>query len=663
MSSVDAVVVGAGPNGLVAALTMARAGLSVEVLEAGDEPGGGCRTAELTLPGFRHDVCSAVHPLLLASPAFSDLDLAAHGVRLLTPTLAFAHPLDGGRAVCVGSNVGDAAASLGVDGRTYARTFGPLVRDIDQILPAFLGSMRSLPAHPIAAARFGLRGMGSAQHMARRFETEEARALVAGTAAHSMLPLTAPLSGVFPRLFTALAHRFGWPVVEGGTGVLVGALVAELSARGVRVQTGRFVKRLDELPPARAAVLDVTPRQLLDMTGDDMPRRYGNALGRYRYGPGVCKVDWALRGPVPWIAEGCREAVTIHVGGTFEEIARGEAAVNAGRHPEHPYCLVVQPSVVDRTRAPGGHHTLWAYCHVPNGSTEDMTERIERQIERFAPGFRDLVLARSTLTAVQEEEHNPSYVGGDINAGAATLRQMIFRPTVQWNPYRTALRGVYLCSASTPPGGGVHGMCGLGAASAVMKDLGCRMPRAGPMSGAPSYAWYRFRATRRAETSYLLTVVFLVAALGGLSMGAIAAARSTESSFTDYVAASHVPQLAVLDGVINPGLGLNSAYNPALLRKLSHLPHVAKVASEVELNMGPITSTNHPALTPTISSEASVGGLGLHRGPSHHALGPAARSPQGRRVRDGCRLRQGARLPPGPGGPHGLRHQHPALVG
>jgi len=464
--------VGAGPNGLVAALTLARAGLVVDVYEAADQPGGGCRTAELTLPGFRHDVCSAVHPLLVASPAFADIDLLAHGVRILTPSVAFAHPLDGGRAVCVGHSVDDVADSLGEDGPAYARTFSPLARDVDKILPAFLGSMRSLPAHPLAAAGFGLRGLSSAQRFARRFSTEEGQALVAGTAAHSMLPLTAPLSGVFPRLFTSLAHRYGWPVVEGGSAAIVGALVAEITALGGHIETGRLVKRLDDLPSARAVVLDVTPRQLLEMAADTVPRRYGRALGRYHYGPGVCKVDWALSGPVPWSAEGCRQAVTVHVGGTFSEIARGEADVNAGRHPDHPYCLVTQPCVVDPTRAPAGGHTLWAYCHVPNGSDVDMTERIEAQIERFAPGFRDLILGRATCTAVDEEERNPSYVGGDINAGAATLRQMVFRPTVQWNPYRTALRGVYLCSAATPPGGGVHGMCGLGAARAALHDLG-----------------------------------------------------------------------------------------------------------------------------------------------------------------------------------------------
>jgi phytoene dehydrogenase-like protein len=451
---------------------LARAGLAVDVYEAADQPGGGCRTAELTLPGFRHDVCSAVHPMLAVSPAFADIDLGSRGVRLLTPPVAFAHPLDTGHAVTLRGTVEDVAASLGEDRDAYTRWLGRLVRGLDRVLPAFLGSMRTVPRHPVAAASFGVRGLASARHVADRFNTTEGRALVAGTAAHSMLPLTAPLSGVFPRLFTALAHRDGWPVVAGGSGAVVDALVTELVERGGRVETGAMVKRLGDLPASRAVVLDLTPRQFVDMASGAIPRRAAAALSRYRYGPGVCKVDWALSGPVPWRAEGCDEAVTLHLGGTFEEIAQSEAEVNAGRHAERPYCLVTQPSVLDPSRAPNGQHTLWAYCHVPNGSDVDMTEQVEAQIERFAPGFRDLVLARSTMTAVQEEQHDPSYVGGDINAGAATLRQMIFRPTVQWNPYRTALRGVYLCSAATPPGGGVHGMCGLGAARAALRDLG-----------------------------------------------------------------------------------------------------------------------------------------------------------------------------------------------
>ncbi len=402
MRRADAIVVGAGPNGLVAAVILARAGLQVDVFEAQNEPGGGCRTAELTLPGFRHDVCSAVHPLLVASPAFRDIDLSTRGVRLVSPEIAFAHPLDGGRAVSVGDSVDEVAASLGGDGSVYRRLFSPLVRNVEKILPAFLGSMRSPPRHPLAAAGFGLRGLPSAQHLARRFHTEEGRALVAGTAAHSMLPLTAPLSGVFPQLFTALAHRYGWPVVAGGSAAIVDALVAELVGLDGRVETGHLVKRLDDLPPARVVLLDVTPRQLIEMAGDSLPGRYARALSRYRYGPGVCKVDWALSGPVPWSAEGCRRTVTVHVGGTFEEIARSEADVNAGRHAEHPYSPGDPAVRGGPARAPEGRHTLWAYCHVPNGSAVDMTGRIEAQIERFAPGFRDLILGRSTFTAVDE---------------------------------------------------------------------------------------------------------------------------------------------------------------------------------------------------------------------------------------------------------------------
>jgi phytoene dehydrogenase-like protein len=298
-----------------------------------------------------------------------------------------------------------------------------------------------------------------------------------------MLSFTAPLSGAFALLFTMLAHSLGWPVVEGGSGRVVDALAAELESLDGRIITGQWVKRLDDLPPAKATVLDVTPRQLIDLAADRLPGRYRRGLQRFRYGPGVCKVDWALDGPVPWQAERCREAVTLHVAGTYAEVAQSEADVSAGRHADHPFCLVTQPCVIDPTRAPAGKHTLWAYCHVPNGSNVDMTERMEAQIERFAPGFRDLILARATTTAAGAEEHNPSYVGGDIGAGAASLRQTIFRPTARWNPYRTGLKGVYLCSGSTPPGGGVHGMCGEGAANTVLHDLGQLAPRGFDPSG------------------------------------------------------------------------------------------------------------------------------------------------------------------------------------
>ena len=467
----DATVVGAGPNGLAAALTLARAGLSVDVYEGSDTPGGGCRTQELTLPGFHHDVCSAVHPLLVASPFFQGLDLSALGVSLLTPTVSFAHPLDGGRAAAVLRSVEDTAAGLGVDGRTYRRMFSWLAEDAEKILPTFLAPLRSIPRNPIVTARFGLTGLLSAKTVASRFSSDESRALVAGAAAHSMLPMTAPLSGAMARLFIMLAHSVGWPIVRGGSARIVDALCSQIESLGGRILTGTWVKSLGDLPPTTATVLDVTPRQLIAMAGDHMPGPYRRSLERFRYGPGICKVDWALSGPVPWSAPQCRDALTVHVCGDFADVARSESDVNAGRHTDKPYCLVTQPCVMDQTRAPEGKHVLWGYCHVPNGSSVDMRERMEAQIERFAPGFRDLILAHATVTAVQAEEHNPSYVGGDINAGAASLRQTVFRPTARWNPYRTGLKGVYLCSGSTPPGGGVHGMCGEGAAKTALHDL------------------------------------------------------------------------------------------------------------------------------------------------------------------------------------------------
>lgn len=472
MRRADAIVVGSGPNGLAAALTLARRGLVVDVMEGADTPGGGCRTAELTLPGFHHDVCSAVHTLLEASPFFARCDLSAHSVKLLTPRIAFAHPLDRGGAAAVIGSVKETAAGLGDDAATYVTTFTSLVRDADRILPTFLAPIRSIPRDPIATAKFALKGLSSAERLAARFRTDEGRAIVAGAAAHSMLPFTAPLSGAFGLLFTMLAHSLGWPIVEGGSGRIVDALTAELESLDGRIVTGQWIRKLHDLPPARVTVLDVTPRQLIALAGDRLPTRYRWGLEHFSYGPGVCKVDWALDGPVPWKADPCREAVTLHVGGTFSEVAQSEADVTAGRHPDRPFCLVTQPSIIDPSRAPDGKHTLWAYCHVPNGSNVDMTERIEAQIERFAPGFRDLILAKVTTTAVQAEQHNPSYVGGDIGAGAATLRQTVFRPTAQWNPYRTGIKGVYLCSASTPPGGGVHGMCGEGAANTALHDIG-----------------------------------------------------------------------------------------------------------------------------------------------------------------------------------------------
>ncbi len=461
---------GSGPNGLAAALTLARAGVGVEVFEGAPTIGGGTRTEALTLEGFHHDVCSAVHPALVASPFFRSLDLLGLGVVLRQPDLAFAHPLGGGRAAALYRDVGETASHLGGDAAAYRDLVGPLVDWLDRIVPYVLGPMRSLPRDPLALARFAWVGTPSVQRTARRFSTDAARALLAGAAAHAMEPLTAPLTSAFGLLLTALGHGAGWPVVQGGSAAITQGMAGELRRLGGVVHTGRPVTSLADLPPARAVLLDTSPRSFVALAGPRLSRRAARPWARFRPGPGTCKVDWALAGPVPWEADACRRTVTVHVGGTFDEVARSEAAVRAGRHAEHPFVLLAQPCVVDPTRAPPGKHTLWGYCHVPNGSPVDMSERMEAQIERFAPGFGDLVLARAVRTAAEAESHNPNLLGGDVNGGAATLRQTVFRPVARWNPYRTPIEGVYLCSASTPPGGGVHGMCGVAAAESALKD-------------------------------------------------------------------------------------------------------------------------------------------------------------------------------------------------
>ena len=471
VSDVDAVVVGSGPNGLAAAVTLAAAGLSVTVVEGADTTGGGCRTEALTLPGFRHDVCSTAHPMVLTSPFFRQPAFEGLRDRLRQPEVPFAHPLDGGGAAAALPSVGDTAESLDADADAYRRLLGPLVDDARFLGDAILSPpLRSVPRHPLSLARFGLPGLLPTSRLVGRFETESAKALLAGVSAHSMARLTSPLTGAFGLFLTLTAHAAGWPVVEAGSSAITDAMVAELVRLGGTVETGRWIRSLSELPAAGAVVVDASPRGLADMAGDALPARYGRSLRRFRYGPGVCKVDWALSGPVPWRAEVCRKAGTLHLGGTYAEVAASEADVNDGRHPERPYCIVVQAGVADPTRAPEGQEALWGYCHVPSGSTVDMSGAIEAQIERFAPGFRDLVLARTVRTAADQEQHNPNYVGGDIAGGASTLVQTVFRPTVRWNPYRTPLDGVYLCSASTAPGAGVHGMCGVYAARTVLHD-------------------------------------------------------------------------------------------------------------------------------------------------------------------------------------------------
>jgi phytoene dehydrogenase-like protein len=474
----DAVVVGSGPNGLAAAVTLAAAGLRVLVVEGAATPGGGCRTEQLTLPGFWHDVCSAAHPLAVVSPFFRRFGLGARGARFAQPEVAFAHPLDGGRAAVVTRSVADTAARLGGDAASYRRLMAPLVADGTAVTDLLLSPLRRLPSRYPAGltvlARYGLR---PASALARRFATPQARALVAGTAAHAMMPLDAPPTGGVGLMLTGLAHLAGWPVVTGGSARITEAMAQAVAAAGGTIETGRWVRSLSQLPGAAVILLDLSPRALITVAGDRLPPRYSAALRRFRYGPGVCKVDFALAAPVPWANEQCRRAGTLHLGGTFEEIAAAEAAVAAGEHPKRPYVVVVQASVADPSRAPAGQHTLWAYCHVPAGSDVDMTSAIEAQVERFAPGFRDLVLARAVRTAAAAERHNPNYVGGDIATGMQTVRQILARPVARWNPYRTPLRGVYLCSSATPPLPGVHGRCGELAALTALRDVfGIREP-------------------------------------------------------------------------------------------------------------------------------------------------------------------------------------------
>ena len=468
--AVDAIVIGAGPNGLAAAITLARAGRSVRVYEAAPTAGGATRTAELTLPGFRHDVASTILPLTIASPFFRTIDLAARGVELIHPDAPVAHPLDDGRAAVIERSVAATADGLGgADGRAWARLFGPLVRDADVLGPELLRPVLHLPRHPLALARFGWPAVQSTRGLARaRFDDEPARALFAGVSAHSMLRLDRPLSAAFGLVLATYAHAVGWPMIRGGSGALAEALVAELRSLGGKVITGQRVATLAELPRSRTVLFDVTPRQLVAIAGDQLPARVGRLAERFRYGPGVFKVDWALDGPVPWTAEGPRRAATVHLGGTLDEIAAAEAEVAAGHHPLGPYVLFVQYAPWDTSRAPAGKTTAWAYCHVPAGSDVDMTDRIEAQVERFAPGFRDRILARSTLGPGALETWDENLVGGDINGGIQDIRQLIFRPWPKLDPYRVGA-GLYLCSSSTPPGGGVHGMSGMLAARSVLR--------------------------------------------------------------------------------------------------------------------------------------------------------------------------------------------------
>ncbi len=468
----DAVVVGSGPNGLTAAIALARAGVSVHVIERAGRIGGGMRTEELTLPGFQHDVCSAIHPLAVASPFLRQLPLAEHGVEWIEPPAALAHPFDDGTAALLERSPAATGATLGRDARAWARHVGPLARDAEPLLEDLLGPPR-VPRHPLALARFGVQGGLPASSFARTaFRGERARGFFAGMAAHSMLPLSQPATAGYGLVLALLGHAVGWPLVRGGSQQLAEALASYLRALGGTIETGRQVDSLAELDGASAVLLDTGPRELLRLAGPRLGGLYRRSLERFRYGPGVFKLDWALDAPIPWRAAECGRAATVHLGGTLEQIAASERAPSHGATAAVPFVLLAQQSLFDPTRAPEGRHTAWAYCHVPNGSTADLTDRIERQVERFAPGFRDRILARSAVGPAWFEQHNPNYVGGDINGGAGDVLQLFARPALRVSPYTTPLPGVFLCSSSTPPGGGVHGMCGYHAARAALRHLG-----------------------------------------------------------------------------------------------------------------------------------------------------------------------------------------------
>jgi phytoene dehydrogenase-like protein len=466
----DAVVVGSGPNGLAAAITLQQEGLSVLLLEGKNTIGGGLRSAELTLPGFVHDICSAIHPLAAASPFFGSLPLADHGLEYIYPGFAAAHPLDGGREVVLGGSVEDTARRLGRDEASYVQLMNPLVRDWPAIAADVLGPLH-FPAHPLLMAKFGWKALQPATHLARRWRTQEAVALWAGMAAHSILPLSNAATSAIALVLMIAGHRKGWPFPRGGSAAIADALASYFVSLGGEIATGIPVRSLEDLPPSRALLLDLTPRQLLQLGGHRWSPLYQWQLERYRYGMGVFKVDWALAERIPFTAPGCLQAGTVHIGNTLKEIVASEQLTWNGGHPERPFVLLAQQSLFDPTRAPAGRQVAWAYCHVPNGSTKDMTEAIERQVERYAPGFRERILARHVMNTTQMEAYNANYIGGDINGGAIDIRQLFTRPALRRSPYRTSAKGIYICSSSTPPGGGVHGMCGYHAAQRALKDI------------------------------------------------------------------------------------------------------------------------------------------------------------------------------------------------
>jgi phytoene dehydrogenase-like protein len=466
----DAVVVGSGPNGLSAAIELQRHGLSVLIIESKHETGGGLRTAELTLPGFRHDVCSAIHPLAAGSPFFNTLPLDQHGLKFIYPEVAAAHPFDDGSAAVLYNDIQKTMAGLGADAPTYNRLIGTTVSDWQHIVKDILAPL-SIPSNPFKMAAFGLNALPPASHLVKKFSTRNGKGLWAGMAAHSIQPLTNISTSAIALVLMAVAHVKGWPLPERGSSSIADALVSYFKLLGGKIQTGLHVTSLNQLPSAHAVLFDITPRQLLQIAGEQFSSLYKTQLRNFRYGAGVFKIDWALDAPIPFTAQAARNAGTVHIGNTYDEIAAYEEGIWNNRIGEKPFILLAQPSIFDPTRAPQGKHTAWAYCHVPNGSVQDRTDAIEKQVERFAPGFRERILARHTFNTMQLEEYNNNYIGGDINGGVLDIGQLFTRPALRWSPYRTSADGLYICSSSTPPGGGVHGMCGYHAARRAIRDL------------------------------------------------------------------------------------------------------------------------------------------------------------------------------------------------
>ena len=466
----DAIVVGSGPNGLAAAITLQQAGLSVLLIEAKKTIGGGLRSAELTLPGFVHDVCSAIHPLAACSPFFKSLPLKQYGLEFIDPPIAAAHPFDNGKAAALYHSIEQTAQTLDGDEKPYRKLMNPIVNNWQKILGNILGPLH-FPKHPADMIRFGLKAITSASHLAKRFHSKEARGLWAGMAAHSIQPLSNIATSAMGLVLMAAGHSDGWPLPKGGSHAIANALASCFISSGGKIQTDLYVRSFNQLPSADLVLFDVNPKHLLEIAGYKFSSIYKWQLKRFRYGTGVFKIDWALDGPIPFIAEACRKAGTVHLGNTFEEIALSEKLVSQGQHPEKPFVLLAQQSLFDSSRAPAGKHTAWAYCHVPNGSAMDMTERIENQVERFAPGFKKIILARHVMNAVQLEEYNPNYTGGDISSGMMDIGQLFTRPALRLSPYKTSARCIYICSSSTPPGPGVHGMCGYHAAKRALKDV------------------------------------------------------------------------------------------------------------------------------------------------------------------------------------------------